>query len=73
VRNDDNWCFEWAILSAMYPVEAKDHPDRPARYRAHLGELSFEDIELPVKVTDISRFEHQNPRLSVSVFGWGGG
>jgi hypothetical protein len=28
VRNVDNRCFEWAILSAMYPVDAKDHADR---------------------------------------------
>jgi hypothetical protein len=71
VKNVDNRCFEWAILSAMYPVDAKDHnPDRPTKYQAHLGELSFRGIDFPVKVTDVGQFEHQNPTLSVSVFGW---
>jgi hypothetical protein len=71
VKNEDNRCFEWAILSAMYPVNAKDHnPDRPTKYRAHLDELSFKGIEFPVKVTDVGRFERQNPSLSVCVFGW---
>jgi hypothetical protein len=70
VRNEDNRCFEWAILSAMYPAGAKYHAGRPAIYQAHLGELNFTGIEFPVKVTDISRFERQNPDLSVSVFGW---
>jgi hypothetical protein len=68
VRNVDNRCFEWAILSAMYPTG--DNPHRPTKYQAHLGELSFKGIDFPVKVTDVAKFEHQNPGLSVSVFGW---
>jgi hypothetical protein len=54
----------------MYPIGDKDHPDRPAKYQAHLGELKFKGIDFPVKVTDVHKFEHQNPGLSVSVFGW---
>ena len=69
VKNEDNRCFEWAILSVLYPVDSKDHPDRPAKYQAHLGELNFTSISFPVKVTDIPKFEHQNPGLSVNAFG----
>jgi hypothetical protein len=68
VRNVDNRCFEWAILSAMYPTG--DNPHRPAKYQDHLGELKFKGIDFPVKATDVAKFEHQNPGLSVSVFGW---
>src|ERR1043165_2171834 len=68
VQNKDNRCFEWAVLSAIYPVE-KD-PQRPSKYRAHLKKLDFTGIKFPVKVTDIDKFERQNLRVSVSVFGW---
>jgi hypothetical protein len=52
----------------MYPAGANPH--RPTKYQAHLGELSFKGIDFPVKITDIGRFERQNPDLLVGVFGW---
>lgn len=73
IKNEDNRCFEWAILSAIYPVGFKAHPNRPKKYQAHLGELNFTGISFPVKVTDIPKIEYQNPGLSVNVFGWKGG
>ncbi len=73
VKNQDNRCFEWAILSALFPVAHGEHPDRPASYQTERGVLNFTGISFPVKVTDITKFERQNPRLSVSVFGWKSG
>ena len=71
VQNEDNRCFEWAVLSAMYPVEK--NPQRPSKYLTHLNELNFDKIAFPVKVTDIDRFERQNLTISVNVFGWNKG
>jgi len=73
VKNYDNRCFEWAILSALHPVAHGQHPDRPGSYQAHLGELNFTGINFPVKVSDIAKFERQNSALSVNVFGWKAG
>jgi len=70
VQNNDNRCFEWAILSALYPVQHGKHPDRPSSYRAHLKKLDFTGIKFPVKVSDIDKFERQILAVSVSVFGW---
>ena len=61
VKNEDNRCFEWAILSALYPVDSNNHnAGRTTNYQAHLGELNFTGNSFPVKVTDIPKFEHQN-------------
>ena len=68
VRNQDNRCFEWAILSAVYPVT--QNPHRLAKYQDHLGELNFTGISFPVRLTDVRKFERQNPGLLVNVFGW---
>jgi len=73
VKNQDNRCFEWAILSALYPVAHGQHPDRLASYQTNRGGLNFAGIEFPVKVTDVTKFERQNPTLSVNVFGWKSG
>ena len=73
VRNQDNRCFEWAILSALYSVGFKNNAHRPVKYQAHLGELNFTGIEFPVKVSDVTKFERQNPDLSVNIFGWKSG
>src|SRR5688572_16215475 len=71
VQNNDNRCFEWAVLSAMYPAE--QNPHRPSKYRAHLKKLDFTGIKFPVEVTSIDKFERQNLGVSVCVFGWNKG
>ena len=69
VKNEDNRCFEWVILSAIYPVNHGWHPDRTADYRNHLGKLNFDVIDFPIKAADIGRFRRQNINISVNVFG----
>jgi len=54
VRNQDNRCFECAILSAVYPVT--QNPHRTTKYQDHLKELDFTGISFPVKATDITKF-----------------
>ena len=71
VQNEDNRCFEWAVLSAIYPAE--QNPHRPSKYRAHLKKLDFTGIKFPVEVTSIDKFERQNLAVSVCVFGWNKG
>ena len=73
VKNQDNRCFEWAILSALYPVAHGQHPDRPASYHTYRGELNFTGVSFPMKVSDVTKFERQNPGLSVNIFGWKNG
>ena len=73
MKNDDNRCFEWAIISDIYPVDHGRHQDRTAEYRNHLGKLNFQGIDFPVKVTDIGRFERQHINMSFNVFGWNKG
>jgi len=51
----------------LYSVQK--NANRPTKYQEHLGELNFKDISFPVKVTKIAKFEHQNPALSVNIFG----
>ena len=70
VKHKDNRSFEYAILSAMYNNEIKVNPERPSKYKSHLGKLNFPDIEFPVSLNDIDKFEKNNPGIGVNVYGY---
>lgn len=65
VKNDDQECFKWAVLSALHP--AKDHSDRLSNYKKYENELNFKGIEFPTSINQISKFEKQND-LIINVY-----
>lgn len=67
VKNKDNCCFMWAILSALHHGDGL-RPNSAAQYRKFMKELKFDGIEFPVKICNIDRFEQLNPHISVNVY-----
>ena len=65
VKNDDNECFKWAVLSALHPA-SKDL-QRVSHYQQNQEQLNFQGIDFPMKIPDIKKFEKQNPGISVTV------
>lgn len=65
VKNNDNECFRWAILSGLHPTN--NNPHRLTNYLAHKNELKFTNLSFPIKITDINKFEKLN-NLSINVF-----
>ncbi|XP_031781361.1 uncharacterized protein LOC116416574 [Nasonia vitripennis] len=65
VKNNDNQCFKWAVLSALHPVP--DHVDRVSKYQEFADELNFEGIDFPVPPKHIVKFEKQND-VSVNLY-----
>lgn len=66
VKNSDNYCFAWSILSALYP-QANRSGD-VTRYFKYFNTLNFENITFPVQIKDIPIFERRN-NISINVFG----
>lgn len=66
VKNRDNMCFKWAVLSAIYP--ATNNSNRLSCYTMHTNKLKFEGIEFPLKVNHIGKFEKLNPEISINVY-----
>lgn len=66
VQNRDNECFRWAILSAMH--EPEQHKYRVSKYEAYRNDLNFYQLEFPMDVSKIKRFEQLNPAISVNVY-----
>ena len=67
----DNECFKWAVTSAVY--QRKVHPERlNSEMKKNSERLNWKGIDFPTPITQIARFEKQNP-YSINVFGWMGG
>lgn len=67
VKNTDNKCFLWSILSADFPVKSKNHPNRVTNYTRHEDTLNMEGIVYPVTIHSFSLFEYNNNR-NINVF-----
>lgn len=65
VRNKDNQCFKWAVLSCIHAM--KIHVDRVSLYKPFEKELNFKGIDFPVSLNQIKKFEKQNS-ISINVY-----
>lgn len=63
---NDEMCFKWAILSALHPHE--NNPQRLSHYKQFENELNFRNINFPVNLKDIDKFEQQNNTISINVY-----
>ena len=64
----DNECFKWAVTSAVYPREK--NPQRlNGEMRKNSERLNWKGIDFPTPLTQITRFEKQNP-YSINVYGY---
>lgn len=66
MKNNDEQCFKYAILSALFPIDV--HPERVTNYTRHLKKLNFTGINFPVEVKQIQKFEALNPDISINVY-----
>lgn len=79
VKNNDEFCFKWAIISALDENVEVNH-DRPSVYKisditmetieVNGNVLNFSNMEFPLMVKDVNIFEANNPTISVNVFGY---
>jgi len=61
VKNDDNECFKWAVLSALHHEDVdQKSASRVTVYRKWKDDLKFDGIEFPVTAKDYPKFEEMN-------------
>ena len=67
-----NECFKYAVARAVHPV---DHSAERIikKLREKTVTLNWEGINFPTPLKDITKFEKQNPCISLNVFGYEGG
>ena len=69
MKNEDEFCFKYAVTRALNPTEKNG--ERISRELILQSEkLVWKGISFPMQLSEISKFEKQNPGISVNVFGW---
>ncbi|XP_025268460.1 uncharacterized protein LOC112639278, partial [Camponotus floridanus] len=66
VQSKDNACFAWAVVAALYPAER--NAERESSYPPYATVLNLWDIEFPVTLNQIKKFELANS-ISINVYG----
>ena len=66
VKNKDNRCFGYALLSMLHPVEV--HAERPAHYDNLFEMHHLEQLKYPVAPRDVSEIE-DSIQMTISVYG----
>jgi len=61
----DNACFAWSIVAALYPAEK--NMERKSSYPYYTTVLHFKDIEFPMALNQIKKFENQN-NISINIY-----
>ena len=70
VQNQDNECFRYSMLVKFLINDNEVNVHRPnERFQAHNNRYNFNGLSYPVSLTDVKRFEKNNPGVSVNVFG----
>ena len=61
IENKDDKCFLWCVLRYLHPVH--NHGERLSDLKKYENDLNFKQINFPVQVKDITKFENYNPNL----------
>jgi len=69
LKNNDNLCFKWCVTRALNPVDKNvERIDKNLQGQAE--ELNWNEIQFPVSLRDIDKFERRNKGVYVNVFGY---
>ncbi|KAJ8913307.1 hypothetical protein NQ315_010975 [Exocentrus adspersus] len=66
IQNNDMACFAWSVNAALFPSQGD--PTATSSYPHYDTLLNFTNLEFPIKLKDIHRFEKMN-NISINVFG----
>lgn len=70
IKNTNRMCFVYACLAGLHPIPSSRQPGRLYHYRRYRNELDLRGLTFPTRLSDINRFEKNNPNLSVNVLGY---
>ena len=71
VKNTDNRCFGYAVLSALHPA-LRDHSNRPSHYNRYFQQHQLNDIIYPVELNQIPKLENRIG-INLNIFGFSNG
>jgi hypothetical protein len=68
VQNKDDKCFIYGILAAIhYNSIPRNKRHKPSKYQQYMISLNYDEEELPMRLSNVSKFERMNPDLRVNI------
>ncbi|CAH1107892.1 unnamed protein product [Psylliodes chrysocephalus] len=67
IKNSDPFCFLWAVVAAKEPAAISKNVVRTSSYRHFSKVLKYDNINFPMDIKDIPKFENLN-KLAINVF-----
>ena len=66
-QSKDEERFKWAVIEALHHQKIKHHPDRISLLRPYENQYTWKELEFPVSIKKIDKFEKNNPDIAVNV------
>ena len=67
VKNTDHKCLLYAVAAVKYGHLIGRDKTRPSKYKTYISQFNTRNIEFPIRMSDIPKFENQN-RLNLNIF-----
>ena len=67
IRNSDDLCFLWAVLSALKNTDVKNNQSDVRSYKKYLHTLKYDLATMPMQIENIGKFEKMND-LAINVY-----
>lgn len=67
IQNNDMYCFLWSIVAFLHPCPEGKRPNRTSSYPHFSRVLKYDNIQFPLALKDISKFENMN-NLTINVY-----
>ena len=69
--DDDKKCFLWSVLAGMNKrTVSRSSFETVAYYRKYAKDVNTEGIDWPMTISQLAKFERQDPKLSITVLGY---
>ena len=66
-KNNDDKCFQYAIIAALNHEKFKNHPERTSNLEPFIGEYELKNTDFPATSKDWKKFKQDNNTIALNI------
>ena len=66
-KNEDNCCFQYALVAALNHDKIDNHPERVSKLRPYINYYNWSGIYFPADLKDWKKFEKNNKSVALNI------
>ena len=66
-KNEDNCCFQYALIAALNHDKIDNHPERVSKLRPYINYYNWSGIYFPVYLKDWKKREENNKSIALNI------